>query len=155
MMTTTLAPSLREEDIVDFFYGEPEFESNTTRTVLNKKILIVDDEPDLISILGRRLSMAGYDVVTAVDGFEALRLVEEERPDLVILDVLMPGMDGQEIAAEIKNNPETMGTPIIFLSCLLTQWDEDRFGYRLGDSYFMGKPYDPKKLLGTVRSMLH
>lgn len=80
------------------------------------KILIVDDEPDIIAILKLTLETKGYAVVTAYDGEECLQKVEEELPDLIMLDILMPKAFGDNVAAKIRANPATMHTPIIFIT---------------------------------------
>src|SRR5262249_19329997 len=106
-------------------------------------LLIVDDDTHIRALLRQALEAEGYRVREAQDGTEALAQVQEEKPHLIILDVIMPEMSGFDVAAVLKNDPQTMGIPIIMLSIIE---DKER-GYRLGvDRYFM-KPVDTEKLL--------
>ena len=84
-----------------------------------KTILIADDNDDLRSLIGYQLQMRGYRILTASDGFQAVKICQSERPDLVIMDIMMPGKDGTEAGAEIKSDPKTMKIPIIYLTSLL------------------------------------
>jgi len=84
------------------------------------KILIVDDEPDVLRILEKRLTGNGYQVVSADSGYRALQMARKERPDLIILDIDMPDIDGGEVAARLKEEEATKHIPVIFLSCLVT-----------------------------------
>ena len=115
-----------------------------------KKILIVDDEPDVLKLLGERLSKAGYEVVKASSGKEAIALVEKTMPALVILDIAMPGMDGSEVAAALRKNPATSEIPILFLTCLFTKQEEKVCGHLLGQNFFIAKPYDATELLKEI-----
>jgi len=117
-----------------------------------KKILIVDDEPDVLRILEKRLSSSGFEVSKAADGKSALQLVVKEKPDLVILDIDMPGMDGGEVAARMKDHETTRHIPVIFLSCLVTQKEEN--GNGVGDTVFMAKPYNPSRLLEEIQKLI-
>lgn len=117
-----------------------------------KKILIVDDEPDVLRILEKRLSLNGYEVLTADGGYNALSMARQENPDLVILDIDMPDLDGGEVAARLKDDAATRHIPVIFLSCLVTHKEEDGSG--LGDSVFMAKPYSPNKLIDEIERLL-
>ncbi len=120
-----------------------------------KKILVVDDEPDVLLLLGERLSKAGYDVIKASGGQEAIELAQKESPDLVILDIAMPGMDGSEVANTLRAQPETQGTPIIFLTCLFTKQEEKACGHVLGQNFFIAKPYDVNELLSEIKTRIH
>ncbi len=85
-----------------------------------KKILVVDDEPGVRMILSLKLEDRGYEVLTAEDGAEAVRLAGEKMPDLILLDLNMPGMDGSEAAMELKDNEVTKKIPVIFLTALVS-----------------------------------
>src|SRR5919206_1679844 len=100
-----------------------------------KKILAVDDERHIVRLVEVNLARAGYNVVTAFDGREALQKVESEKPDLVVLDVMMPYMDGFEVLRNLKANPATAEIPVIMLTSKAQ--DEDLFhGYKTGaDAY--------------------
>ena len=118
------------------------------------KILIVDDEPEVLWVLEKRLANWGYQVVKAGGGRSAVRLAREEDPDLVILDIDMPEMDGGEVAAVLRESDETKDIPIIFLTCLFTQTEEKRDGKAAGRSIFMSKPYNPEDLQAEIERML-
>ena len=121
---------------------------------LKKKILIVDDEKDVLTVLERRLSNAGYSILKAENGEEAVFMANNEQPDLIILDIIMPGMDGARTAEILKNDSATRDIPIIFLTCLLTR--KDGRGERIiGGKYFIAKPYNPEKMLQVVDRYAH
>jgi CheY-like chemotaxis protein len=115
-----------------------------------KKILIVDDEPDVLLLLGERLTKVGYNIVKASSGDEAILKAKEESPDLVILDVAMPGMDGSETASILRADLKTRDIPILFLTCLFTKHEEEACGHLFGQNYFIAKPYDVSELLREV-----
>lgn len=117
---------------------------------MGKKILVVDDEPEVTRMLKTRLEAAGYEVMTASTGEECLQEAKKGRPDLVILDILMPGIDGTEAAAQLKRNPLTRDIPIFFLTCLKTKQDERR-GRKAGEYTIFAKPFDPKELLSKIK----
>lgn len=118
----------------------------------NKTILVVDDEPDVLKVLEKRLQNEGYQVIKANNGKKALMLAEQEKPDLVILDIDMPDMDGGEVAARLKDGDKTRHIPVLFLSCLVTQKEENDDSV-VGDSVFMAKPYNPDKLISEVEKL--
>jgi len=120
---------------------------------MQKKILIVDDQEDVLKVLDKRLSGAGYAVSKAKNGKEALLLAKAEHPDLIILDIIMPEMDGAETAAVLKKDPQTKDIPVIFLTCLFTEKDEKE-GHVVGGKYFIAKPYNPDEMLGIVDRFL-
>ena len=121
----------------------------------NKKILIVDDEPDVLLLLGERLTKAGYDVIKAPGGQEAIELAHKESPDLIILDIAMPGMDGSEVANTLRAHPPTRDIPIVFLTCLFTKQEEQACGHVLGQNFFIAKPYDVNELLSEIKARIH
>ena len=116
-----------------------------------KKILIVDDESDVLEVLGARLSLAGYQVIKAHNGQEAVEKAKKELPSLIVLDILMPEMGGEEAGEILRTNPSTKDIPIIFLTCLFTKQEEKKEGHSLGKNIFVAKPYDVKELLELVR----
>jgi two-component system response regulator VicR len=83
---------------------------------MEKKIMLVDDEPEILDIVSTRIKSWGYDVMTAIDGENALTLLEKQLPDLILLDVMMPGKDGYEICNEIKTNIRTSKVPVILFT---------------------------------------
>jgi CheY-like chemotaxis protein len=116
-----------------------------------KKILVVDDEPDVLLLLGERLSKAGYEVIKASSGKEAINLAETRAPQLIVLDIAMPGMDGSEVAQVLRAKPETKDIPILFLTCLFTKQEEKTCGHVLGQNFFIAKPYDVSELLTEIQ----
>ncbi len=117
-----------------------------------KRILVVDDDKNLVKVLKVTLSRAGYRVLIAYDGEQALKMIERVIPDLIILDVMMPRMDGIELARHLL----TFGgrhIPTIFLSVKSSQ-EEVRRGYRAGADWYLGKPFDKEELLTAVGALL-
>jgi twitching motility two-component system response regulator PilH len=116
-------------------------------------ILIADDSPSAVTILRRILSPLGHAIVVASDGDEAARAVVDGRPDLIILDVVMPKQNGFELCRTIKSNPATASIPI-FLVTSMTR-EPDRFwGLRQGADEYLAKPVDPDVLVEKVRARL-
>jgi putative two-component system response regulator len=116
-------------------------------------VLVADDEPVVRSMLRRGLESAGYRVIEAENGSRAVTLGEEERPDLFILDISMPGTDGVEICRTIKNDPATHLTPVIHVTGQLDRADRLR-ALEAGSDEFVTKPFDMEELLIRVRSLL-
>src|SRR5438477_7479000 len=115
-----------------------------------KKILAVDDEKSIIRLIEVNLMREGYQVVTAGDGREALEKVAVEQPDLVVLDVMMPFLDGFEVLHELKKDPNTRDIPVIMLTAKAQ--DADVFnGYRSGVDCYLTKPFNPKELNQFVK----
>lgn len=113
------------------------------------KILIVDDEPDVLRTLEKRLSSSGYSVIKASNGVDALRFAKAQQPGLILLDILMPGMDGGEVAYQLSQASETKNIPILFLTCLLSKDEELQKSAAVGH-FFLSKPYDPDGLLSEI-----
>ena len=116
----------------------------------NKSVLVVDDDPNIRSLLQQELTEQGYTVRLAEDGRKALTLIREEIPGLVILDVMMPEMNGFDVAAVLKNDPATMHIPIIILSIVE---DKER-GFRLGVDRYLTKPIDTASLFHEIDTLL-
>ncbi len=119
-----------------------------------KKILIVDDEEDMLLVLAKDLAARGYSIITAGNGKEAMLLAKSERPDLVILDILMPGMDGLEVAARLKEDPGTRDLPVVFLTCLRLKEEEIKRGFVVDGDVMLAKPYDAEELATTIEELL-
>jgi two-component system alkaline phosphatase synthesis response regulator PhoP/two-component system response regulator VicR len=115
-----------------------------------KKILAVDDERHIVRLVEVNLARAGYQVVTAFDGREALQKVEAEKPDLVVLDVMMPYMDGFEVLRNLKANPVTAEIPVIMLTAKAQDADVFR-GWQSGVDCYLTKPFNPMELLTFVK----
>ena len=115
-----------------------------------KKILVVDDEKHIVRLVQANLDRAGYTVVTANDGKEALQKVADENPDLVVLDVMMPYMDGFEVLQNLRRNPTTRDIPVIMLTAKAQ--DADVFkGWQSGVDCYLTKPFNPMELLSFVK----
>ena len=113
-------------------------------------ILVVDDEANIRTLLRQELEGAGYDIIEAQDGNEALKLAREEKPDLIILDVLMPGLDGFDVARVLKQDEGTREIPIMIFSVI----DDREKEYKLGVDGYLIKPVDPEQLIATVSSLV-
>ena len=118
-----------------------------------KRILVVDDEIGARTLIGIMLDRGGFEVLKASDGNEALSLLERDKPDLVILDIMMPGMDGFELCKRIRERPETTETPILMLS---TRGDAESVmrGMDAGASDYLPKPILHHDLVAKVRHLL-
>jgi two-component system alkaline phosphatase synthesis response regulator PhoP len=117
------------------------------------KILVVDDEVYILHILDFILGAESYEVLTASNGEQALQKVREEKPDLVILDIMMPKLDGYETCRMIKADPATKMIPVILLTAKGREVDE-QLGREVGANDYMTKPFSPGKLVGRVQSIL-
>ena len=118
-----------------------------------KKILIVDDEPDLVETIRVRLGQENYECLTAHDGNSGFELARTQKPDLVILDIMLPGMDGFKVARLFKFQKELKHIPLIMLSA--RDKDEDRLlGEQTGANCYMTKPFSMEELVTTIRGFL-
>ncbi len=115
-----------------------------------KKVLVVDDDAKTVELVRLYLNRDGYRVITAGDGHEALKLAREARPDLIVLDLMLPGIDGLEVCRVLRQESEV---PIIMLTALTT--DDDRLrGLDLGADDYVSKPFSPRELAARVRAVL-
>ena len=110
-----------------------------------KTILVVDDTKDILLVITRRLESWGYKVLTTDSGEEGLRLAEAHRPDLVLLDIMMPKMKGRDVCARLRANPDTQEIPVIFLTALGLA-DHVKGGMDLGAEDYIVKPFEPAEL---------
>lgn len=117
------------------------------------KILVVDDEPDVVELIERTLTPEGFDVILAYDGISALDLVDAERPDLVLLDIMMPMMSGYEVCEQIKANPQTQNIPVVCLTSAHTP-DARTRSLKVGAAALIVKPFLPAELVAQVRRYL-
>ncbi len=114
-----------------------------------RKILVVDDERHIVRLVEINLQRAGYNVVTAYDGVEALEKVKSEQPEMIVLDVMMPRMDGFEVLGRLQADPTTADIPVIMLTAKAQ--DADIFkGWQSGVSSYLTKPFNPRELLTFV-----
>ena len=117
-----------------------------------QKILVVDDTPTQIALARQTLEPAGFQCVTAASGLEAEAIAEKERPDLILLDVVMPGQDGFQTCRKLRKNPACARTPIVLVTSKNTE--SDRFwGRKQGANDYIVKPYSPDDLLARVRQL--
>jgi DNA-binding response OmpR family regulator len=117
------------------------------------RVLVVDDDPVIVRLLEVNLRLDGYEVETASRGEQALDRATETDPDLVILDVMMPGLDGWETFRRLREVPAFTDTPVVFLSARAQDVDRGR-GLSLGPVEYLTKPFDPVRLMELVRRML-
>jgi CheY-like chemotaxis protein len=123
------------------------------RSTVARRIVVVDDESSVRMICRFNLMAAGMDVREAVDGSEALSTIRDEIPDLVLLDVMMPNLDGWEVARALRNDPRTRELPIVFLTARAEQTDRERAA-DLGAVGYVLKPFDPVELPSTLELIL-
>jgi DNA-binding response OmpR family regulator len=116
-------------------------------------ILIADDDPDILGLISFRLRRSGYDVVEAHNGEEAVQVALERRPDLVILDVMMPRVDGYEATRRIRKHEETSRIPVILLTAHVQDADVAR-GFEVGADDYVRKPFSPQELGDRVQAAL-
>lgn len=117
------------------------------------RVLIADDDADILALVAFRLERSGYEVLQATDGEEALRLAVEESPDLAVLDVMMPKMDGYEVTRRIRDNEATSNMPVILLTARAQQSDVDQ-GMLAGADDYVKKPFSPQELRARVQAVL-
>src|SRR6476646_8306246 len=120
---------------------------------MTHRILVVDDEPDITALVAYHLARAGYRVSTAANGTEALKLARTERPDLVILDLMLPGVSGYDVLAELRRLDETRDVGVILLTARREEVDRIR-GLTLGADDYLTKPFSPAELSLRVAALL-
>jgi two-component system alkaline phosphatase synthesis response regulator PhoP len=120
---------------------------------MTQRILVVDDDRQIVRLVQSYLEQAGYTVLAAYDGTAALRLIRAERPDLVVLDLMLPDMDGWAITRAVRADPATAALPILMLTARVE--DADRIvGLELGADDYVTKPFNPREVLARVRAIL-
>jgi len=124
-----------------------------SRSSAEGRILIVDDESAIRLVCQLNLDSVGFQTLEASDGETALALARTELPDLILLDVMLPGIDGWDVAEELAASPETREIPILFLSARSDRSDEER-GHEVGGLGYIKKPFDPNELIDRVREVL-
>ncbi|OQA06373.1 MAG: Alkaline phosphatase synthesis transcriptional regulatory protein PhoP [bacterium ADurb.Bin374] len=118
-----------------------------------KKILVADDEPHILRVVKDKLANAGFTVVTASNGEEALETARREKPSLVLLDVMMPKMNGFDVCRTLRAEAEFKGVPILLLTARGQEIDR-HMGLEAGASEYITKPFSPRELLATVQAQL-
>ncbi|HKU53587.1 MAG TPA: response regulator transcription factor, partial [Nitrospira sp.] len=119
----------------------------------HKKILIVEDEQDILQLVKHYLEKEGFRPVTAMSGLEALKKVKEDKPDLVVLDLMLPEMDGLEVCKRLRSVPDTAMLPILMLTAKAEESDTI-VGLELGADDYVTKPFSPKALVARVKALL-
>jgi len=120
---------------------------------MSAHILVVDDEPDIAALVAYHLARASYRVRTVLDGSEALRAVESQIPDLVVLDLMLPGLTGLDVLRELRRRPETAAVPVILLTARREERDRIE-GLELGADDYVAKPFSPQELILRVGAVL-
>ena len=116
-------------------------------------VLVVEDEKDILDLIEYNLEKAGFEVLTAVNGSEALRLIQQKRPDLVVLDLMLPGMDGKEVCLRLRREEETKQIPVIMLTAKAEEIDRI-VGFEIGADDYMTKPFSPRELILRIKAVL-
>jgi len=118
-----------------------------------KRILVVDDEPELVKAMQIRIELAGYEILVACNGREGLEKARKEKPDLIILDLMLPKMDGYKVCAMLKHDARYMKIPIIMLTARAQESDE-KLGYECGADCFITKPFQHEAVLAKIKELL-
>lgn len=117
------------------------------------RILIVEDEESLLKLESILLSTRGYKVTGVSDGLAALREIEQNRPDLILLDIMMPGIDGFEVCRRVKENPDTRSIPVVMLTAKKSFADQTR-GVEVGADAYLTKPFKSGKIIEIIEGLL-
>jgi DNA-binding response OmpR family regulator len=117
------------------------------------RILLVDDEPSIVKMVGKRLEIEGFDVLVAIDGQEALAKAQAEQPDLIILDLMLPKLNGYEVCTMLKQDTRFQRIPIVMFTARAQEKDE-KLGMECGANGFVRKPFRAQELLEKVRALL-
>lgn len=118
-----------------------------------KRILIVDDEPDIVEVLKQRLTGAGFEVIIAEDGYMGLETARREKPDLIILDLMLPKIEGYKVCRMLKFDKDYSHIPIIILTAR-SQPVEEEIGYSTGANLYLTKPFNGNDLVAKVKEFL-
>jgi two-component system, cell cycle response regulator DivK len=121
--------------------------------MMNKVILVIEDQEDNRRIMRDLLTTKGYDVIESVDGLDGVKTAETRRPDLILMDIQLPGIDGYEATRRIKANPEIRGTPIIVVTSYALSGDDVK-AFQAGCDAYMAKPFSPRELLAKIREYI-
>ena len=116
-------------------------------------ILVIDDEKDLIELVRYNLEKEGFDVIAATDGQSGLEVVRKHRPDLVVLDLMMPGLDGLQVCQRLRSDPRSGRIPVIMLTAKATEADRV-VGLELGADDYITKPFSPREVVARVKAVL-
>ena len=117
------------------------------------RILLVDDEPSIVKMVGKRLEVEGFQVLVAMDGQEGLNKAQTERPDLMILDLMLPKMNGYEVCSALKHDARYQNIPIILFTAKAQDKDE-KFGMECGANAYVRKPFRAQELVEKIRTLI-
>ena len=117
------------------------------------KILLVDDESAILEIFEKRLELEGYEVITAMDGEEALAKARQEKPDLIILDLMLPKMDGYKVCSFLKKDSRSTNIPIVIVTARV-QDNEQKLAYECGANAYFTKPFESAELMKKIKSLV-
>ena len=118
------------------------------------KVLVIDDSKTIRRSAENLLAKEGFEVITAIDGFDALAKIADTRPEIIFVDIMMPRLDGYQTCALIKNNSEFKATPVVMLSSKDGLFDRAK-GRIVGSDQYITKPFSKEELLGTIRTLVH
>jgi two-component system OmpR family response regulator len=118
-----------------------------------KRVLVVDDDTDILTLIHKILTREGFQVVTAADGATAIHLIEEQSFDLILLDIMMPGIDGFEVSRGIRRSARGARSPVVFVTAR-DDSESMREGFRSGGTVFLSKPFTANQLLRIVNAMI-
>ena len=116
-------------------------------------ILVVEDEKDILDLVSFNLRQAGFKVIQAREGLEGLRLAQTHSPGLIVLDLMLPGLDGKEICRRLRQSENTRGIPVVMLTALATETDRV-IGFEIGADDYITKPFSPRELVLRVKAVL-
>ena len=120
---------------------------------MNKNILIIEDDPSTLRFVEYTLQQEGLQVFTARNGLDGLKSAQTQQPDLIILDIMLPGLDGYEVCHRLRQKAETASIPVLILSAKARQEDKD-MGMRVGADDYLTKPVDPSEIVTKVQALL-
>ena len=120
---------------------------------MSKRILVIEDDPASLRLMQYILEHKGYEVLTAVNGLDGLKKARNKEPDLILLDVMLPGMDGFDICYHLRAEPQTAKLPILMLSAKAREVDRDT-GLKVGADYYITKPVAPAEIISNVEALL-
>jgi DNA-binding response OmpR family regulator len=118
-----------------------------------RTVLVADDDDDILELVSFRLERAGYNVITAHDGQQALAAAQEHQPDLAVLDVMMPGLNGYEVTQRLRSAETTRDIPVILLTARVQEADVNR-GFEAGADDYLRKPFSPQELRSRVQAII-
>lgn len=117
------------------------------------KILLVDDEPSIVKMVGKRLEVEGFDVVVAMDGQDGLKKAQTENPELIVLDIMLPKLNGYEVCTMLKQDTRYQKIPILMFTAKAQEKDE-KLGLECGANAYMRKPFKAPELIEKIRTLL-